>query len=118
MIWQRGVSLRSPLVFTPCALQSVAQLVISSHEHQATCREKSHFIYNHQVPLHPASQLIMLTDLSTAMLGSAPSIWNEGAKLTGSDPAVLPDLLSCVYTPVASTALHQDAHRVQLQERM
>lgn len=118
MLWQRGVSLCAPLVATPCALQSAGQVVISSHEHQATCRKKSHFIYNHQVPLYPASQLIMLTDLSTAMLGSALSIWNKGARLTGSGLSALPDLLSCAYMPVASTVLRQDAHRVPLQERM
>lgn len=106
------MSLRAPLVVTPCALQSSGKVVISSHEHPTTCREKSHFIYNHQVPLNPASQLIMLTDLSTATLGSVPSIWNQEARLTGSGSTALPDLLSRAYTPVASTVLHQDAHRV------
>lgn len=60
----------------------------------------------------------MLTDLSIAMLGSALSIWNKGARLTGSGLSALPDLFSCAYMPVASTVLHQDAHRVPLQERM
>lgn len=108
--WQRGVSLGSTFVVTLCALQTVGQVVISSHENHTTCREVFLFLTN-MLPL-------MLTDLTKAMRGSAPSIWNKGARLTGSGLSALPDLLSCAYTPVASSVLHQDAYSVPLQERM